>query len=123
VQLLLELPDFHFFVTARPTEGENVRKPIDRCVSEHVRRRQDGTETKDDANKPFDEFLEKCGAKYGQACDCLMKDRDVLTKFYDFPAEHWSHLRTTNPIESTFATICLRHRKVKAAEHDERAWR
>ena len=70
-------------------------------------------ETKDDANKAFDNFLEKYTAKYASACDCLKKDLDVLLTFYDFPAEHWSHLRTTNPIESTFATIRLRHRKTK----------
>ncbi len=72
-------------------------------------------ETKEDANKAFDAFLEKYGAKYGQACECMKKDRDVLLTFYDFPAEHWSHLRTTNPIESTFATIRLRHRKTKGS--------
>lgn len=61
----------------------------------------------------FDNFLEKYDAKYHQACECLRKDRDQLLAFYDFPAEHWGHLRTTNPIESTFATIRLRHRKTK----------
>ena len=71
--------------------------------------------TKDDANKAFDAFLEKYGAKYPQACECLKKDREVLMTFYDFPAEHWSHLRTTNPIESTFATIRLRHRRTKGS--------
>lgn len=70
-------------------------------------------ETEEEANKAFDHFLEKYGAKYAGACECLKKDRDVLLAFYDFPAEHWSHLRTTNPIESTFATIRLRHRKTK----------
>jgi len=48
-------------------------------------------ETKDDANKAFDEFIEKYGAKYAAACDRLKKDRDVLLTFYDFPAAHWSH--------------------------------
>jgi transposase-like protein len=72
-------------------------------------------ETKVDAEQAFDAFLEKYGAKYASACDCLQKDRDVLLTFYDFPAEHWSHLRTTNPIESTFATIRLRHRKTKGS--------
>lgn len=67
-------------------------------------------ETKDDANKAFDNFLEKYTAKYASACNCLKKDLDVLLTFYDFPAEHWIHLRTTNPIESTFATIRLRFR-------------
>jgi transposase-like protein len=68
-------------------------------------------ETKADAEKAFNEFIEKYQAKYAAACECLTKDRDVLLTFYDFPAEHWSHLRTTNPIESTFASIRLRHRK------------
>lgn len=72
-------------------------------------------ETKADAEHAFDAFMEKYGAKYAPACDCLKKDRDVLLTFYDFPAEHWSHLRTTNPIESTFATIRLRHRKTKGS--------
>jgi transposase-like protein len=70
-------------------------------------------ETKADAEKAFDHFLEKYGVKYQHACTCLSKDREQLLAFYDFPAEHWGHLRTTNPIESTFATIRLRHRKTK----------
>ena len=70
-------------------------------------------ETKENAIKAFNQFLEKYQAKYEAACECLSKDRDVLLTFYDFPAEHWGHLRTTNPIESTFATIRLRHRKTK----------
>ncbi len=71
------------------------------------------SETKESAGKAFDTFLEKYQAKYEAACACLKKDRDVLMTFYDFPAEHWKHLRTTNPIESTFATIRLRHRRTK----------
>ena len=70
-------------------------------------------ETKDQATRSFDAFLETYAAKYPKACECLKKDRDVLLAFYDFPAEHWRHIRTTNPIESTFATIRLRHRKTK----------
>lgn len=70
-------------------------------------------ETKAAAEKAFDHFLEKYAAKYQSACDCLRKDRQQLLAFYDFPAEHWGHLRTTNPIESTFSTIRLRHRKTK----------
>jgi putative transposase len=70
-------------------------------------------ETRASANKAFDHFLEKYDAKYPAACQCLRKDREQLLAFYDFPAEHWGHLRTTNPIESTFATIRLRHRKTK----------
>ncbi len=70
-------------------------------------------ETSEDAEKAFDFFLEAYGAKYDKAVACLEKDRDVLLTFYDFPAEHWKHLRTTNPIESTFATVRLRTTKTK----------
>jgi transposase-like protein len=70
-------------------------------------------ETKAEAGKVFDLFLATYQAKYARATDCLSKDRDVLLTFYDFPAEHWRHLRTTNPIESTFATVRLRHRRTK----------
>lgn len=70
-------------------------------------------DTRQNATKAFDAFLETYQAKYPKACDCLSKDRCELLAFYDFPAEHWKHLRTTNPIESTFATIRLRHRRTK----------
>jgi transposase-like protein len=70
-------------------------------------------ETRADAQKAFDLFIETYQAKYPKATECLAKDRDVLLTFYDFPAEHWIHLRTTNPIESTFATVRLRHRRTK----------
>ena len=73
------------------------------------------------AAKAFDAFLEKYRAKYPVACECLAKDRDVLLAFYDFPAEHWKHLRTTNPIESTFATIRLRERGTKGCGSRSRA--
>jgi len=69
-------------------------------------------ETREQAEKAFDRFLETYQAKYPKATDCLVKDREPLLAFYDFPAEHWVHLRTTNPIESTFATI--RHRTDRA---------
>lgn len=69
--------------------------------------------TRDEASNAFDHFLEKYEAKYQGACECLQKDRDVLLTFYDFPAEQWAHLRSTNPIESTFATIRLRHKRTK----------
>jgi len=70
-------------------------------------------EKKADADKAFDLFVATYEAKYPKAVQCLAKDRDVLLTFYDFPAEHWKHLRTTNPIESTFATVRLRHRRTK----------
>ena len=69
-------------------------------------------ETKTNAEKAFDAFVETYGAKYPKATECLKKDRGTLIAFYDFPAEHWKHLRTTNPIESTFASV--RHRTVRS---------
>jgi len=70
-------------------------------------------ERKKEAEKAFGQFLSTFGAKYPKAAECLAKDREVLLTFYDFPAEHWRHLRTTNPIESTFATVRLRTRRTK----------
>ena len=94
-------------------------------------------ETKKDALLAFDAFIETWGVKYDRAVECLIKDRDALLAFYDFPAEHWKHLRTTNVIESSFATV--RHRTVrskgclsnktalamifKLAEAAEKSWR
>jgi transposase-like protein len=68
-----------------------------------------------DAEAAFDLFLETFGAKYPAATECLEKDRDALLRFYDFPAEHWRHVRTSNPIESTFATVRLRTNKTKGS--------
>jgi putative transposase len=94
-------------------------------------------ETKKDALAAFDVFVETWGVKYDKAVECLIKDRHALLAFYDFPAEHWKHLRTSNVIESAFATV--RHRTVrskgclsnktalamifKLAEAAERSWR
>jgi putative transposase len=94
-------------------------------------------ETKKDALVAFNAFVETWGVKYEKAVECLTKDRDALLAFYDFPAEHWKHLRTTNPIESSFATV--RHRTIrskgclsnktalamifKLAEAAEKSWR
>jgi transposase-like protein len=69
---------------------------------------------KEEAEKAFDAFIDIYEAKYPKAAECLKKDRDVLLTFYDFPAEHWRHIRTTNPIESTFATVKLRTAKVRS---------
>jgi putative transposase len=69
-------------------------------------------ETRADAEAAFDGFVESYGVKYEKAVECLSRDREPLLAFYDFPAEHWKHLRTTNPIESTFATV--RHRTVRS---------
>ena len=70
-----------------------------------------GAPTRAAAEAALGVFAEKYEAKYARAVECLIKDRDALLAFYDFPAEHWDHLRTSNPIESVFATV--RHRTVR----------
>jgi len=70
------------------------------------------SETRKDAEAALDAFIETYGRKYEKAAECVAKDRDALLAFYDFPAEHWKHLRTTNPIESAFATV--RHRTTRS---------
>jgi len=94
-------------------------------------------ETRNGAEAAFDAFIETYGRKYEKAVECLTKDRDTLLAFYDFPAEHWKHLRTTNPIESAFATVrhrttrskgCLSNKTAltmifKLAQAAERSWR
>lgn len=70
-------------------------------------------ETREDAHQAFDNFIEKYEPKYPKAAECLEKDRDEMLAFYDFPAQHWVHIRTTNPIESTFATVKHRQKKTK----------
>lgn len=70
-------------------------------------------DTMKQAEKAFDHFVEVYGAKHEKATKCLSKDRDELLAFYKFPAEHWKHIRTTNPIESTFATVRLRTKRTK----------
>ena len=94
-------------------------------------------ETKEQALKAYDGFLRLYQAKFPAACECLEKDKEDLFTFYDFPAEHWVHLRTTNPIESTFATVRLRTVRTKGcgsrmatltmvyklAEQAEKHWR
>jgi putative transposase len=69
-------------------------------------------ETRKDAEAALDVFIDTCSRKYEKAAECVAKDRDALLAFYDFPAEHWKHLRTTNPIESAFATV--RHRTTRS---------
>src|SRR5205085_3719423 len=66
--------------------------------------------------KAMSKFTVTLGGKYPKAVECLAKDKDELLAFYDFPAEHWGHLRTSNPIESTFATVRLRTSKTKGAD-------
>jgi len=69
--------------------------------------------TEEDALEACEQFMKRYQAKFPKACECLAKDKDVLFTFYEFPAEHWSHIRTTNPIESTFATVRHRTKRTK----------
>jgi len=69
--------------------------------------------TKEEAFKAYDHFVNTFSCKYPKAVECLTKDKEDLFTFYDFPASHWTHIRTTNPIESTFATVRLRTKKTK----------
>lgn len=92
---------------------------------------------REEAEAALNHFVKVYGPKYPKAAACLERDRDELLAFYDFPAEHWQHLRTTNPIESSFATVRLRTSKTKGcgsrlatltmvfklAESAERSWR
>ena len=71
--------------------------------------------TREDALKAYELFVASFGEKYPKAVECLEKDKDDLFVFYDFPAAHWLHIRTTNSIESTFATVRLRHRRTKGS--------
>ena len=71
--------------------------------------------TKGEAEKAFALFVATWQAKYAKATECLVKDREALLVFCDFPAEHWVHVRTTNPVESTFATVRLRTSKTKGS--------
>jgi putative transposase len=92
----------------------NVLNKVPRAVQATMKvdlREIHGAETRSAAQAAIHIFAEKYGAKYARAVECLTKDCDALLTFYDFPAEHWDHLRTSNPIESVFATV--RHRTVR----------
>ena len=94
-------------------------------------------DTRTEANRAFDEFVEQYQARYPKAAESLLEDRQELLAFYDFPSAHWVSLRTTNPIESTFSTVghrtwlcrgCLSRRKMlammfKLVERAETKWR
>ena len=69
--------------------------------------------TREVAHQAFDQTVKRFQAKYEKAMECLAKDREELLAFYDFPAEHWVHIRTSNPIESTFATVRLRTKRTR----------
>ncbi len=81
----------------------------------------DEAESRAEAETAFDRFLAKYRAKYDKAAACLAKDREALLAFYDVPAEHWQHVRSTNPVESAFATVRLRTDKTKGCLSRETA--
>ena len=89
-------------------QGPSARHPLaGRALRSNVPRGWQA-ETKAKANVAFDFFVETYGVKWDKAVAKLVKDRNALLTLYDYPAEHWKHIRTSNPIESTFATV--RHR-------------
>jgi putative transposase len=118
-----------FWAAARETYGTNTKEQ--RCwvhktanILDKMPKSQQGkaksmihemymADTKLRALKAYDHFIETYSSKYPKAIECLMKDKEHLFTFYDFPAIHWQHIRTTNPIESTFATIRLRTQKTR----------
>ena len=71
------------------------------------------TPSRAQAERAFDRFVTTCEGQYPKATECLAKDRAEQLAFYDFPAEHWVHIRTTNPVESTLATVRLRTHKTR----------
>ena len=99
-------------------KAANVLNKLPKSAQESAKRKLQNiwmAETRDDAVKAFDLFAETYTAKYPKAAECLSQDRDQMLAFYDFPAEHWRHIRTTNPIESTFGTVRQRTRRTKGS--------
>ena len=97
-------------------KSANVLDKMPKSVQSHAKRMLHEmymAPTKESARKAFDSFVTLYEGKYPKACECLRKDKEVLFSFYDFPAAHWQHIRTTNPIESTFATVRHRTRQTK----------
>lgn len=91
---------------------DKLPKSIQSKVKSHIHEMY-RAESRDAAMRAYDHFVQVYRNKYPQAVNCLEKDKDVLFTFYDFPATHWIHIRTTNPIESTFGTVRLRTHKTK----------
>ena len=94
----------------------NILDKMPKCVQKKATqmiRDMHMADTRENALKAYDKFIQTFAVKYEKAVENLKKDKDDLFRFYDYPAEHWIHIRTTNPIESTFATIRLRHKSTK----------
>ena len=94
----------------------NILDKMPKCVQKKATqmiRDMHMADTRENALKAYDKFIQTFAVTYEKAVENLKKDKDDLFRFYDYPAEHWIHIRTTNPIESTFATIRLRHKSTK----------
>jgi len=91
---------------------DKMPKSIQPRVKAHLREMYTAP-TKEEALKAYERFLRHYESKYEKACECLKKDKEALFAFYDFPAEHWVHIRSINPIESTFATVRHRTKRTK----------
>ncbi len=91
----------------------NILDKLPKSMQSKAKHEMYRAESKDMALKAYDHFVQAYRSKYPHAVDCLEKDKDVLFTFYDFPSTHWIHIRTTNPIESTFGTVRLRTHKTK----------
>lgn len=94
----------------------NILDKMPKCVQKKATqmiRDMHMADTRENALKAYDKFMQTFAVKYEKAVENLRKDKDDLFRFYDYPAEHWTHIRTTNPIESTFATVRLRHKSTK----------
>jgi transposase-like protein len=94
----------------------NILDKMPKCVQKKATemiRDMHMADTKENALKAYNKFIETFEAKYEKAVENLKKDKEDLFRFYDYPAEHWTHIRTSNPIESTFATVRLRHNSTK----------
>jgi len=94
----------------------NVLDKLPKSVQEQAKRKIHEiylAPTKEEALKAFDDFMKLYEAKYPKATNCLLESKEETMAFYDFPAEHWRHIRSTNPVESTFATVRLRTKRTK----------
>lgn len=107
---------FHKMGNVLDIQRKQVRIAVPDCVQSAAKKKLQDiflADTKQHAQDAFQHFIDTYELKYPKATECLAKDYDDLFRFYDYPAEHWVHIRTSNPIESMFATVRLRHRSTK----------
>ena len=107
---------FHKMGNVLDIQRKQVRIAVPDCVQSAAKKKLQDiflADTKQHAQEAYQHFIETYELKYPKTTECLSKDYDDLFRFYDYPAEHWVHIRTSNPIESMFATVRLRHRSTK----------